>query len=110
MERPEPDDLARRGDTSKEAMAFRLRCARLSLEPPVSQKAMAARIGVTPQTYNNWEVGFAYPALTVTRWFHRRYRIDFNFLLHGDLAQLPHDVQESLLDAMRAEWSRLDRR
>jgi DNA-binding XRE family transcriptional regulator len=108
-----PNDLealARTGDMSKDAVAFRLRSARMSLTPEVSQKTMAARVGATPQTYGNWETAVAYPALGAIRYFRRRHRIDFNFILHGDFSQLPHDVQEALFAAMRIEQTRLDQK
>jgi len=36
------------------------------------------------------------------RYFYRAHRIDFNFLLHGDFAQLPADVQARLFAALEA--------
>jgi DNA-binding XRE family transcriptional regulator len=110
MEANEPEALSRRGDMSKEAVAFRLRSARVSLEPAVSQKTMAGRVGASGQTYNNWEMAVAYPSLSAMRYFFRRHRIDFNFILHGDISQLPADVQGALFAAMRSEQTRLDQK
>lgn len=110
MRDDEMEALARRGDMSKEAVAFRLRSARLCITPSISQKAMAMEIGTSPQVYGNWETAVAYPSLTGLRHFYRRYRVDFNFLLHGDFAQLPRDIQDALFECLRAEQSRLDQK
>jgi hypothetical protein len=36
------------------------------------------------------------------RYFFRSHRIDFNFLIHGEFAQLPADVQDRLFSALEA--------
>jgi transcriptional regulator with XRE-family HTH domain len=95
---------------SKEAVAFRLRAARTCIKPAVAQKDMAGEIGVSAQTYGNWETAVAYPSLTALRHFYRRYRVDFNFLLHGDYAQLPRDVQSDLFECLKEEQHRLDQK
>ena len=46
MDHDEKQRLARTGDVSNAAASFRLRAARESLEPRVSQKAMAEQYGV----------------------------------------------------------------
>jgi len=102
--------LALQGDISKEAVALRLRAARAALTPSISQQEMAARLGILKQTYGNWETGVAYPSLTGMRHFLREYRIDFNFLIHGDFSQLPFDVQEPLFAALEAEAAKRDRK
>jgi DNA-binding XRE family transcriptional regulator len=100
--------LARLGDMSKEAVAFRVRAARESIQPRVSQKDMATRVGATNTTYGNWETGVAYVSLGAMLYLYRSHRIDFNFVLHGNLDQLPHDVREALIAAMRRVRTRLD--
>ena len=84
MREDDLEALTRRGNMSKEAVAFRLRAARRSISPELSQKAMAGRVGATPQTYGNWETAVAYPSLAAMVYFYRRHRIDFNFLLTWD--------------------------
>jgi DNA-binding XRE family transcriptional regulator len=95
------EELCRLGDMTKEAVALRLRAAREAIDPTLSQRGMAALVSATPQTYGNWETAVAYPSLAAMRYLFRRHRIDFNFILHGDFAQLPSDVQEKLFAALR---------
>ncbi|MCU0909818.1 MAG: helix-turn-helix domain-containing protein [Rhodobacteraceae bacterium] len=100
--------LARTGDISLKACAIRLSAARIVAG--ASQKDIAAAVGIRKTAYSNMEVGRSFPSRDVMRWFYRLHRIDFNFLIHGDFAQLPGDVQERLFSALAAASSEWDRR
>lgn len=99
--------LAMTGDTSKEAIGKRLAAARLS--SGFQQKEFANLLKVAPQTYNSMEKKGA-PSISAMRILYRAYRIDFNFILHGDFAQLPLDVQTSLFAALLEKSQRDDRK
>ena len=92
--------LARTGDTTKEAIGLRLRAARIAAG--YKQKDFAAMLELKPQTYNSQETKGA-PSIDVMRHLYRAHRIDFNFILHGDFAQLPGDVQDSLFAVLSAD-------
>lgn len=99
--------LAWSGDMGLAACAVRLRAARHVAG--LQQKEMAEECGVSKTVYNNAEAGSTYPNRAVMKHFYRAYRIDFNFLMNGDFAQLPGDVQERLfpaLESANAEWDR----
>lgn len=98
----EMEKLARTGDVLTEAIGFRLRAARQSIRPKVSQKEMAERMGQVNTTYATWETGKAYPQIYALRYFYLNHRIDFNFLLYDSFSQLPGDVKDALFEAMQA--------
>lgn len=94
----EKERLARRHDDSLEACALRFRAARTLTGLTQLQCAEAA--GISPTAWNNAEAARNYPTLTAMRWLYRAHRIDFNFLMAGDFAQLPADIQSSLFDVI----------
>jgi transcriptional regulator with XRE-family HTH domain len=99
--------LARQGDMSLEACAIRLKAARLATG--MMQKDFAAAAGFGKSTLANQEAGTTYPSREVMRYLYRAHRIDFNFILHGDFAQLPADVQAALFEQLpvaEREWDR----
>jgi DNA-binding XRE family transcriptional regulator len=109
MDINEKSAAALQGDMSLRACAIRLMAARLVTG--FNQQDFAAASGVKKTTYNNMETGRAYPSRDVMRYLFRGHRIDFNFMLHGDFAQLPSDVQDQLfarLPAVMHEWDRRD--
>jgi DNA-binding XRE family transcriptional regulator len=100
-------ESALQSDMSLRACAIRLHAARLVTD--MQQQAFAEAAGVKKTTYNNMETGRSYPSREVMRYLFRGHRIDFNFILHGDFAQLPLDVQTELfanLPAASYEWDR----
>ncbi|TMV84502.1 helix-turn-helix transcriptional regulator [Thioclava sp. BHET1] len=106
----EKERLARIADTSQEATAIRLRAARIVTG--MSQKDFAAAAGTGKTNLNNVELGRQYPNISVMRYLYRAHRIDFNFILHGDFAQLPSDLQANLflaLEEATSEWDRRER-
>jgi DNA-binding XRE family transcriptional regulator len=95
------------GDMSLMACAVRLHAARLVTG--MQQQSFAEAAGIKKTTFNNMETGRSFPSREVMRYLYRGHRIDFNFILHGDFAQLPLDVQGALfqkLSAARYEWDR----
>lgn len=91
--------LARTRDASDEAIALRLTAARKAVG--LAQKDMAQKLGVSATTYNSQEVR-GRPSREAMLLLYREYRVDFNFILHGDFAQLPGDVQTALFAALDA--------
>lgn len=92
--------LTRRGDMGLEACAIRLAAARKV--SGASQQEVAEAAGVKKTAYSNMETARSFPTRPVMKFFHRGHRIDFNFLMHGDFAQLPGDVQNALFEALIA--------
>lgn len=90
------------GDASKEACAFRVQAARMVAQQStgMNKTQFCAACGVSLTSYLNSEAALSYPSRRVMLYLHRQHRIDFNFLLHGDIPQLPGDVQTALIGAM----------
>lgn len=93
----ERERLSRHGDSSPEAISLRLKAA-LKVSQ-LSQKELATEIG-RPLTTVNSQIKAGSPSIDLMRYFYKGFRVDFNFLLHGDLAQLPGDVQLQLTNAL----------
>ena len=91
------EQLTRLGDISPHAVRTRLVAARKSIG--MNQKDISSEAGVKYVTFNSQEIRGA-PSAATLRYFHRQHRIDYNFILHGDFAQLPGDVQERLFSAL----------
>lgn len=111
MELERKERLARVNDMGLEACAIRLRAAR-SAAGYARQKDLAQAAEVSNTSLNNAEMGLTYPSREVMRLLYRAHRIDFNFLLNGDFAQLPGDVQGQLFPALEAaanEWDQRER-
>jgi len=99
MQFEEKQRLARTGDMGDQAIKIRLIAARRAAG--LSQKDMAHAAGITQTTYNSQEVK-GRPSLKAVRFLYQNHRIDFNFVYHGDFAQLPGDVQAALFSALAA--------
>jgi hypothetical protein len=93
MDIEQKERLSRLGDISPEAVRIRLLAARNSIN--LKQQDLAVAVGLKKTTFNSQEMRGAPSAVTM-RYYHRQHRIDFNFILHGDFAQLPQDVQQRL--------------
>lgn len=103
-------NLARVTDMGLEACAIRLRAALIFTG--LRQMDMANEAGISKSVLNNAIAGLTYPSRDVMVYLYRAHRIDFNFILHGDFAQLPGDVQDRLFPALEAatnEWDRKER-
>ncbi|HDZ53384.1 MAG TPA: XRE family transcriptional regulator [Sulfitobacter litoralis] len=79
---------------SKGACALRILVAREVTG--LSQLEVSQRAGIANNALNNMERARQFPNREIMRYYHRAHRIDFNFLMHGDFAQLPMDIQEAL--------------
>ena len=99
MDIEQKERLARMGDISPDAVRTRLLAARNSIG--MKQQDVASEVGLKKTTFNSQETRGAPSAVTM-RYYHRQHRIDFNFILHGDFAQLPQDVQERLFAELAA--------
>jgi len=96
----EIERLTRLGDMSKDACSIRLLAARLTTG--LSQLEASESAGIANNALNNMEKGRQFPNREIMRYYHRAHRIDFNFILHGDFAQLPQDTQAALVEKLAA--------
>lgn len=104
----EKENLARIGDMGLAAVAIRLRAARKVAG--LRQQELAVAAGQKKQSLNNAEGGLTYPSREIMKVLYRAYRIDFNFILNGDFAQLPGDVQNALFPALEVATSEWDQK
>jgi transcriptional regulator with XRE-family HTH domain len=107
MDFEEKQRLAHQNDTGLAACAIRLRAARGLTGKQAN--VLAKECGVSKTVYSNAENGLSFPNRDVMKHLFRAYRIDFNFMINGDFAQLPGDVQEQLFPALvtaNSEWDR----
>lgn len=100
MDIDKKEQLARTGDVSPGAIRLRLLAARRTTG--LQQLEVAKALGLKKTTFHSQESRGA-PSITTMKYYYRQHRIDFNFLLHGDFAQLPQDVQDRLFAALEAE-------
>ncbi|MFN3314562.1 MAG: hypothetical protein ACK46Q_14000, partial [Hyphomonas sp.] len=101
--------LARVNDMGLAATAIRLRAAFIA-SGLQQHKDLAKAAGVSKTVLSNAMAGDTYPNRDVMKYLYRAHRIDFNFLMNGDFAQLPGDVQERLFPALEAADSEWDQR
>lgn len=110
MDVDQKEALARVGDMGRDAIAYRLRAARTATGLGLEVLARDMGEGMTKQKLRNAEKADNYPSNALMRYYYRAHRIDFNFIIHGDFAQLPADVQARLFAALEAESNALDRK
>jgi transcriptional regulator with XRE-family HTH domain len=103
----EKERLAMLGDMSARACGLRLASAREAAG--LSQKQLAELSGHGANQVNNMEKARQHPNREIIRYLYRAHRIDFNFILHGDFAQLPSDVQDRLFASLQAAVGTQDR-
>jgi transcriptional regulator with XRE-family HTH domain len=97
--------LAMTRDGEAKAAAIRLKAARLYTG--LSQEEFGSKGGVKKAAIGNIEKGRSFPARPLMTFLFREHRIDFNFLIYGEFAQLPADVQDRLfplLQDVHSEW------
>lgn len=80
------------------AAAIRLRAAREAMD--LSQEDVANAIDLSFSTVSNVERAKSFPSRKLMVYFFREHRIDFNFLIAGNYAQLPGDVLDRLWPAL----------
>lgn len=100
--------LARTGDAGHKASSIRLRAARNSIG--FSQEQLGVAGGVKKTAIANAEQGRAFPGRDVLIYLYREHRIDLNFMINGDFAQLPGDVQEVLFSSLTSLESEQDQK
>ena len=93
----EKETLTRQRDTSDEAVAVRLKAA--VTVTGLRQNEIAAALNLSSKTLNS-QIMKGRPSIDLMAFLYREHRIDFNFVLFGDFAQLPSDVQAELLTAL----------
>jgi transcriptional regulator with XRE-family HTH domain len=98
MDYRDMERLALRNRADKAAAGWRLLAARTCVG--MSQDQVGAIIGKGKAAVSHMENGRAYPHRAVLLFFYRQHRIDFNFFMNGDFAQLPADVQDRLFAAI----------
>lgn len=99
MDTEEKERITRFRDSSPDAIARRLKAARLTVEK--SQKKFSELIGVAQTTYNTQEVKGS-PRFEVLDYLYRNHRIGANFILWGDVYTLPADVQDTVVASLLA--------
>lgn len=95
----EKEKLARTRDAGLEAAAVRLQAARRVTG--MTQGDLGQFGGVKKAAIANAEKARAYPGRSLLVYLHRQHRIDFNFMIAGEFAQLPQDVQDQLFVALQ---------
>ncbi|MGR3599170.1 MAG: helix-turn-helix domain-containing protein [Heliomarina sp.] len=108
MNHADKERLAFTNDTGLMACAIRLRAARSVTGKQAN--VLAKECGVSKTVYSNAENGVSYPNRELMKHLYRAYRIDFNFMINGDFAQLPGDIQDALFPALEAAKNEWDRR
>ncbi|MBJ6372278.1 helix-turn-helix domain-containing protein [Sedimentitalea arenosa] len=98
MKKEEKETLAMTRDTGREASAIRLVAARKAIG--MTQSELGELVGIKKAAISNAESGRSFPSRSVLVYLHRNHRIDFNFMMAGELSQLPQDVQQMLLDCL----------
>lgn len=98
MDLDEKKRLSSNGNTSKEACTTRFLAARITTG--ISQKDFAKEMNAQSSNISNTEKGMQFPSRSAMHHLYGAYRIDYNFILRGDFAQLPSDVQDKLFDAL----------
>lgn len=100
--------LARTGETSQEAVGFRLAAARRAVG--LSQQGLADAAGVKKQAISNAENGRSYAGREALIFLYREHRIDINFTMYGTFTQLPGDVQDRLFAELSDATSEPDQK
>lgn len=91
--------LTRHRDYSPEAISWRLQAAIKAAK--IAQKTIATELDKPLSTINS-QIKSGSPSNELMVYLYKSQRIDFNFVIFGDFAQLPSDVEAKLLDALSA--------
>ena len=92
------DSLTLLGRSDIAASAIRMRAARLAAG--LSQQALADAMGQRISSISNIERAKNFPGWPTMVFLYKEHRVDVNFLVTGNYAQLPADVQASLLSQL----------
>lgn len=101
--------LAHVNDMGLAATAVRLRAAFIVTGLNRHQD-LASAAGISKTVLSNAMAGSTYPNRDVLKYLYRAHRIDFNFMMNGDFAQLPGDVQDRIFAALERANSEWDQR
>lgn len=101
MKIEDSEQLARRNDTSDEAVSLRMQAARHAAGY-ASGKALAEALNISYKTYHSQE-SKGRPSRETMIFLYKNHRIDFNFILNGDVFHLPGDVRVALERALASE-------
>ncbi|MFC3569176.1 XRE family transcriptional regulator [Paracoccus simplex] len=101
--------LAHVNDMGLAATAIRLRAAFI-VSGLKRHQDLADASGVSKTVLSNAMAGSTYPNRDLLKYLHRAHRIDFNFMMNGDFAQLPGDVQDRLFAALEVANNEWDQR
>lgn len=82
------------GRSDEVAVAIRMKAARLVAN--LSQKELANAVDRQISNVSNVERAKNLPGWGIMLYFHHAHRIDVNFLMTGNYAQLPGDVQSEI--------------
>ena len=91
--------------TDMVAIGARLRALRLALSPELGfgqQSDFARWLGLTPQSWNNIERGFARPSIDIARKIRAKTGVSHDWIFEGDDRFLPHHLAV-LLDQVGRE-------
>lgn len=91
---PKPDSLP--------AIAARLLATRLALGYE-KQKDFAAKAGVSPTAYNNWEGAVKRPGVEAAIQLCTAFGLTLDWIYRGDASGLPHGLAIKLLEAARRQ-------
>ena len=98
--------LALTGDADETAAGIRLKAARKCAG--LSQEKLGELNSTGKAAVANAEKGRSFPSRPLMKYFFREHRIDFNFFVDGQFAQLPGDVQDQLFEKLKAIHNELD--
>lgn len=90
--------------TDMVAIGMRLRALRLALSPGLGlaqQSDFARWLGLTPQSWNNIERGFARPSIDIARKIRAKTGVTHDWIFEGDDRYLPHHLAILLAEVDR---------
>ena len=90
--------VALTGRHDQTAVALRLRAARRYAN--MSQAELADAVSRQKATISNIERGRSYPSIELMMYFWDGFRVDVNFIVAGQFAQLASDVQHGLFQEL----------
>ena len=98
MDSSEKRALAMTGRSDSEAAGLRVCAARLFAG--LSKAELAESIGRGRTLVANIERGLSFPSRELMLFFYQEHRLDFNYFIVGDYAQLPAGVLDRLFDCL----------
>lgn len=106
MDTMEKQHFALKGRTDIAAAAIRVTAARRYAGLTQPELSGALNRGVS--AISNTERARSFPPWDLMVYFLKEHRIDINFIVAGEYAQLPADVQEHLFDELKSVHDKTD--